>query len=155
MHRVIVNPDGTILDYGRSTRTPPVNLYNTVVVRDRHCRYPGCDRPPRWCEAHHVVPWEEQGPTSADNLVLLCSRHHHKIHLPGWRVHLKPDGEFEVITPWGNRRITRPPGHIDRPTLPIDEGSMREDMNAVEEHFEALFLRGEIQKRVRALVAAA
>ncbi|MEY2397511.1 MAG: hypothetical protein QOJ00_685 [Actinomycetota bacterium] len=154
VHRVVVNPDGTILDYGRSTRTPPVNLYNAVVVRDRHCRYPGCDRPPTWCEAHHVLPWEKQGPTSITNLVLLCSRHHHKIHLPGWRVHLAPDGEFEVVTPWGLRRITRPPGHDRKPRLPIDEGSMRDDMNAVEEHFEALFQRGEALKRVRALVAA-
>ncbi len=157
IHRVIVNPDGTILDYGRSTRTPPVNLYNAVVVRDRHCRYPGCDRPARWSEAHHVVPWEKQGPTSIHNLVLLCSKHHHQIHLPGWRVHLKRDGEFTVVTPWGNTRSTRPPGHIEQTVLPIgdDPDYMTERMNEVEEHFEALFLRGIIERRVEALKAAA
>src|SRR3712207_8689431 len=30
-------------------------------------------RKPRWCEAHHVVPWPK-GPTDLANLVLLCAR---------------------------------------------------------------------------------
>ena len=118
-HRVVIDAAGTILDYGRSTRTTPPNLYNAVVVRDAHCRYPGCDRPPSWCEAHHVLPWELGGATERDNLVLLCSRHHHKIHTKGWTAKLKPDGEFRVTSPWGDTRTTRPPGHIEQ--LPIGD----------------------------------
>lgn len=154
VHRVIVNPDGTILDYGRSTRTPPVNLYNAVVLRDQHCRHFGCDRPAKWCEAHHVVPWEEQGPTSLKNLVLLCSRHHHKIHLPGWRARLYDDGTFEVVSPWGQIRTTSPPGQKS-PELPIAEtAEYQERLNAVEEHFESLLQQDLVRKRVAALVAA-
>jgi hypothetical protein len=51
-----------------------------VIVRDRHCRFPGCDRPPSWCDAHHVRHWDKGGPTALHNLVLLCRRHHRLIH---------------------------------------------------------------------------
>jgi len=47
-----------------------------VIVRDRSCRFPGCDRPHTWCDAHHVVHWADGGPTAASNLLLLCRRHH-------------------------------------------------------------------------------
>jgi predicted restriction endonuclease len=58
---------------------------------------PGCDRPVHWCEAHHVWAWEDGGPTRLDNLVLLCSRHHHLAHKPGWTLKLLVDNNAEVI----------------------------------------------------------
>ncbi|HUC14479.1 MAG TPA: HNH endonuclease signature motif containing protein [Acidimicrobiales bacterium] len=42
-------------------------------MRDRHCRHPGCDLPPPWCDAHHVVHFSKGGPTRLDNLVLGCT----------------------------------------------------------------------------------
>ncbi|MGH9190847.1 MAG: DUF222 domain-containing protein, partial [Acidimicrobiales bacterium] len=51
LHRVFVAGRSSILDYGTTTRTVPANLYNALVIRDQHCRFPGCDRPPEWCEA--------------------------------------------------------------------------------------------------------
>ena len=45
----------------------------------------------------------------ADNLVLLCSRHHHVLHQPGWHAKLRPDGTFEVTDPEGRVRGTAPP----------------------------------------------
>jgi 5-methylcytosine-specific restriction endonuclease McrA len=51
-----------------------------VAARDRRCRFPGCDRPQTWCDAHHVVHWARGGPTSLANLVLLCRRHHRLVH---------------------------------------------------------------------------
>src|SRR4029453_18499003 len=50
VHRVIVAGRSGILDYGTTTRTVPANLFNALVIRDRHCRFPGCDRPPDWTE---------------------------------------------------------------------------------------------------------
>ncbi|HEX2063884.1 MAG TPA: HNH endonuclease signature motif containing protein, partial [Acidimicrobiales bacterium] len=77
------------------------NLWSALVVRDRRCRFPGCDREAGWCEGHHLLPWTEGGPTSLDNLVLLCSRHHHRLHEPGWHAKLMPDGELHVTSPEG------------------------------------------------------
>jgi hypothetical protein len=107
--RVVTGGPGVILDYGRETRVVPVGLRNAVVARDRHCRGDGCDRPPSWSEVHHVVPWEHGGSTSIDNLVLLCIRHHHLLHQPGWHAKLRPDGTLEITSPTGRHVETRPP----------------------------------------------
>jgi hypothetical protein len=78
--RVLVNGGSAPLDIGRKTRTVPAGLRRALVVRDRGCTYAGCDRPPRWCEAHHIIPWAQNGPTSLENLRLLCRRHHRMLH---------------------------------------------------------------------------
>ncbi|HUQ38829.1 MAG TPA: DUF222 domain-containing protein, partial [Acidimicrobiales bacterium] len=118
IHRVVTDGRSTILDYGRQTRTISEPLWNALVLRDRHCRWPGgCDRKPDWCEAHHVVPWTEGGETNLWNLVLDCTRHHHIVHLPGWHSKLLPDGTFVVTDPQGRVKRSRPPG-----VLPTDFG---------------------------------
>ena len=109
LHRVVMSGGSAILDYGTSTRTIPSPLWNALVVRDEHCRFPGCDRPSVWCEGHHVVWVTHDGRTELANLVLLCSRHHHVLHQPGWHAKLRPDGTFEVTDPEGVVRSTSPP----------------------------------------------
>ncbi|HZA79710.1 MAG TPA: DUF222 domain-containing protein, partial [Acidimicrobiales bacterium] len=109
LHRVFVAGRSSILDYGTTTRTVPANLYNALVIRDQHCRFPGCDRPPEWCEAHHVQWVTRGGPTSLENLVLECSRHHHLLHTPGWDAKLLPDATLIVTTPNGRTLQSRPP----------------------------------------------
>jgi hypothetical protein len=108
LHRVLTQGRSTILDYGATTRTAPANLWAALVVRDGHCRHPGCDRGPEWCEAHHIPPFP-RGPTSIDSMVLKCSRHHHLAHLKGWSEKLLPDGTLEVTTPRGLVLSSRPP----------------------------------------------
>ncbi|HVF73405.1 MAG TPA: DUF222 domain-containing protein [Acidimicrobiales bacterium] len=112
IHRVVTDGRSTILDYGTSTRTIPAPLWSALVLRDRHCRFDGCDRPSHWCEAHHVVPWQNGGRTSLANLVLKCSRHHHLGHQPGWSEKLQPDGTLVITDPRGRTRTTRPPGSL-------------------------------------------
>ena len=109
IHRVLTHGRSAILDYGTATRTIPAPLYNTLVVRDRHCRFPGCDRPASWCEGHHIHPWQAGGPTQLANLVLLCSRHHHLLHRPRWHTKLLPDTTLEITDPTGHTRISHPP----------------------------------------------
>jgi hypothetical protein len=109
LHRVVMAGRSTVLDYGTATRTVPAPLFNALVVRDEHCRFPGCDRPPGWCEAHHVVWVTHGGATEPANLVLVCSRHHHVLHQPGWHAKLLPDGVLEVTDPNGMVRATSPP----------------------------------------------
>ena len=79
--RVITDGPSRVLDVGRATRSIPPAIRRALVARDRHCRAPGCDRPPAWCDGHHIRHWEDGGPTSLDNLVLLCRRHHREMHL--------------------------------------------------------------------------
>ena len=109
IHRVITDGLGSILDYGRSTRTIPPAVYTALVLRDWGCRFPGCDRPAEWCEGHHVWHWEDGGPTNMGNLVLLCCNHHHRVHLPGWHIKLRPDGTVEVTNPDGLTTTSDPP----------------------------------------------
>jgi hypothetical protein len=98
--RVLLNSDGVPLDVGREHRLVTPGLRRAVVARDRCCTFPGCDRPPSWCVAHHIVHWVDGGPTSLDNLVLLCQRHHTLIHHGEWAVRLGPDQLPEFIPPF-------------------------------------------------------
>lgn len=54
-----------------------------VCRGDKGCSFPGCDRPPSWCQAHHIRHWIDGGVTDIDNLTLLCERHHHVVHTRG------------------------------------------------------------------------
>jgi hypothetical protein len=103
VRRVVLSGRSEPLDVGRKTSVVPPSMRRVVIVRDRHCRFPGCDRPHTWCDAHHVVHWADGGPTAAQNLVLLCRRHHRLIHerggfrlelLDGRPVFRRPDGSL-------------------------------------------------------------
>jgi Domain of unknown function (DUF222)/HNH endonuclease len=121
LHRVLTQGRSAILDYGTATRTIPAPLFNALVVRDQRCRFPGCDRPAAWCEGHHVRPWLFGGPTQLLNLVLLCSRHHHLLHKPGWHAKLVPDATLEVTDPLGRVRSTTPHDPSRASALPLRE----------------------------------
>lgn len=91
--RVITCGSSEPLDVGRRTAVVPAALRRAVVVRDRICQFPGCDRPHHWCDAHHVVHWADGGATALQNLSLLCRRHHRMVHTGPIRlelVHGKP-----------------------------------------------------------------
>jgi hypothetical protein len=109
VHRVVMSGRSSILDYGTATRTIAAPLWNSLVIRDEHCRCPGCDRPSTWCEGHHVVWVTQGGTTELANLVLVCTRHHHLLHQPGWHAKLRPDGDLKVTDPYGTVRETSPP----------------------------------------------
>jgi hypothetical protein len=81
--RVITRGPSEPLDIGRRTQVVPAALRRAVIIRDRHCRFPGCDRPPSWGDAHHIAHWADGGLTALSNLVLLCRRHHRMVHAPG------------------------------------------------------------------------
>jgi hypothetical protein len=107
--RVLIRPDGQILDLGRTTRTVSPAQWKALVIRDGGCAAPGCDRPAQWCEAHHLHPWILNGPTDLDNLVLLCGYHHRLLHEGGWALRIcrqrwvlvRPDGSMIAGEPVG------------------------------------------------------
>lgn len=76
----VLDTSGEILDVGRSRRLATSAMVRALWVRDGGCTFPGCTRPPTWCDAHHVRHWVDGGPTSVDNLALLCARHHTIVH---------------------------------------------------------------------------
>ena len=112
IHRVITDGRAGILDVGTATRVLTAAMWTALVIRDGHCRFPGCDRPATWCDGHHIQWVSKGGPTRLDNLVLLCRRHHKKLHQPGWHAKLLPDATFEVTNPDGLVRTSHPPGTL-------------------------------------------
>ncbi|GIV01123.1 MAG: HNH endonuclease [Actinomycetota bacterium] len=85
--RVITAGPSQVLDLGRRTPVVSPALRRALVVRDDGCAFPGCGRPPGWCDAHHVVHWADGGPTALSNLVLLCRPHHRMVH-HGFRIRM-------------------------------------------------------------------
>ena len=116
LNRVVTRGRSAILDYGTTTRLASDSQYHAMAARDGGCRWPGCDRPPGWCEAHHfkeVV--KDDGPTDIDEMGLFCSAHHHYLHQPGWQLigdtHdlaiRKPDGTL-IPAPCRGPAFTQP-----------------------------------------------
>ncbi len=107
--RVVLSGRSEPLDVGRRTPVVPPSMRRAVVVRDRRCRFPGCERPHTWCDSHHVVHWADGGPTAIQNLILLCRRHHRLVHRPGgFRLELV-DGRPAFFRPDGSRLEDRGP----------------------------------------------
>ncbi len=106
----VLGSDGAVLDVGRRTRAVGTALRHALVLCDDGCAFPGCDRPPSWCDAHHVRHWADGGPTDLDNLVLLCSAHHHLVHEGRWTIGLAADGRHGFRSPTG----AHPGADVDR-----------------------------------------
>ena len=83
---VPVDSSGIPVAAGSSTRTIPAALRTSLAVRDRGCRFPTCDRPVEWTDAHHIRFRAHGGPTTLGNLALLCRTHHGYVHEGGWRL---------------------------------------------------------------------
>jgi hypothetical protein len=100
------------LDIGAETETVSQGLRRALELRDRGCRFPGCDRVAAECEAHHLLHWAEGGPSTVDNVVLLCAPHHVLTHEGGWQVARDPySGEVRARRPDGTRlnAVSPPP----------------------------------------------
>ena len=59
----VLGADGAILDVGRAQRLVTAAIWVALVIRDQHCAFPGCRRPPVMCHAHHIVHWIDDGDT--------------------------------------------------------------------------------------------
>ncbi|HET8682982.1 MAG TPA: DUF222 domain-containing protein [Micromonosporaceae bacterium] len=95
----VLDGAGQPLDLGRVRRLVAGALRRALVLRDGGCAFPGCDRPARWCQGHHITSWVDGGPTCLSNVVLACGFHHRLLHHGGWTVHITPDGRPEFTPP--------------------------------------------------------
>lgn len=78
---------GQVIDLGREVRRFTRAQRIALAARDGGCLFPECDRPPSWCEAHHIDEWmRHQGRTDIADGILLCRHHHMLVHNNGWRV---------------------------------------------------------------------
>jgi len=97
MSRVLL-AGSTVIDVGRATRVVSAPTMRALRVRDKGCRFPGCDRKVDWSNPHHIIFWARGGPGRLPNLVLLCYYHHRLVHEGGWQV-IKSGREFRFLPP--------------------------------------------------------
>ncbi|MBG6101765.1 hypothetical protein IW249_002179 [Micromonospora vinacea] len=95
----VLGGNSQVLDVGRQRRLFTGPLRRALVLRDGGCAFPGCDRPPRWCDGHHIRHWADGGATALVNAVLLCGYHHRLIHRGDWEVRVAADGRPDFLPP--------------------------------------------------------
>jgi hypothetical protein len=105
---IVCNGTSQPLDVGRQQRLFSGALRQALAIRDGGCSFPDCDKPPRDCDAHHLVPWWDHGETALHNGSLLCRFHHQQVepqdrngvqpHLR-WVMRMSHDGYPEAIPP--------------------------------------------------------
>jgi Domain of unknown function (DUF222)/HNH endonuclease len=131
---VVLDPRGAVLHLGRTRRLASPAQRLALAARDRGCSFPACDRPPDWCETHHVTPWADGGTTDLNNTTLLCGFHHREHTKRGWTVRLV-HGLPEWIPPrWIDPQQVprRNSAHhlavrFPPPTVPLQRGSRTDD----------------------------
>ena len=108
---MVLGSRGEVLNQGRRIYLPTIAQRHAVAIRDRHCAFPGCRRPAKWTDVHHIVAFKpgaaNGGRTDLDNLLLLCDKHHHMVHEGHWKLNgtaldftiHRPDGTlFDHVT---------------------------------------------------------
>lgn len=112
------DPEGRLLDLGRTTRVPNRAQQIYLRVRDGGCQFPGCGVEATRCVIHHVTWWRHDGRTDRSNLVCLCLPHHTAIHRGGWRLAADPDGGWQWTSPLGHTH------HVTGGRLPTAGGPL-------------------------------
>lgn len=101
--------DGQPLDVGREQRLYTRRQRIALAARDGGCRWPGCERPPSWTEAHHTKHWQrDDGRTDVADGILLCRHHHLLLHNNHWEI-TRDGAQYWLV----------PPANVDREQRPI------------------------------------
>lgn len=106
---ILFDDDGQSVNLGRTRRRFTARQRDALAARDGGCRFPDCERPPSWTEAHHIREWRHGGRTDLADGILLCRHHHLLIHNNGWRIE-REGGRYRLI----------PPAEHDPARTPID-----------------------------------
>ena len=97
--RILLGADSAVIDVGCEKRVISPSQRKALNVRDKGCRWPGCDRTATWAEGHHLKHWIRGGPSDLPNLALLCARHHWMAHEGKWQLVKTVEGKFLAIPP--------------------------------------------------------
>ena len=122
---VVLDGDGVTLDVGRAKRVATREQRRALRAMYRTCAHPGCTVGFDDCDIHHVNPWTPTGLTDLDNLLPLCSRHHHLVHEGGWTLILRADR----TTVW-----CRPDGTIHYDGSTVDVAPAGVALSEIPEH---------------------
>ncbi len=117
VQRVVVDDRGVPINVGRRHRTATNAQWLAIRAIYRACAWHGCERPLSWCQLHHVHEWENGGPTDLDNLVPLCSQHHHAVHEGGWSLKLWNNRRLDAYSPDGHHQVTTHPDRLPQPAI--------------------------------------
>lgn len=97
---IMFDDGGECLNVGREQRLFTKRQRQGLAVRDGGCMWPDCDRPPSWCEAHHIEFWHrDNGRTDIGLGILLCRRHHLLLHNHNWQIIRVGGATYELIPP--------------------------------------------------------
>jgi hypothetical protein len=102
----IIEHDGHPIDVARERRTATRKQRRLLRAMYRTCAHPHCTVTFDHCQIHHVTWWERLGRTDIDNLVPLCTSHHHLVHEGHWTLTLTPDRTITLTRPDGTTHHT-------------------------------------------------
>jgi len=96
---ILFNNNGDVINHGHEQRLYGGPQKLDLAARDGGCTFGYCDRPPSWCEAHHIDHWaRDHGKTNLDRGLLLCRHHHMLVHNNGWDIE-RVEGQTVFIPP--------------------------------------------------------
>jgi hypothetical protein len=87
---VVLDGRSVPIDVGRSKRLATIHQRRALEAIHPTCAIPDCEVIFDHCNVHHIEYWENGGATDLNNMVPLCSRHHHAAHEGGWKLELNP-----------------------------------------------------------------
>jgi len=94
---VVLDGRSVPIDVGRSKRLATIHQRRALEAIHPTCAIPDCEVIFDHCNVHHIEYWENGGATDLNNMVPLCSRHHHAAHEGGWKLNLNPETrELEI-----------------------------------------------------------
>jgi len=126
-HLLVTDNNGQLLSVSRTYRFTPLTARTVKKRYGGRCGFPGCWR--RGQDLDHVQPWSKGGPTSPDNVIPLCRRHHNLVTHHGWQHDLdtrtgriawtSPLGTRSTVDPLDYRPITAQPPPSPPPPGPV------------------------------------
>ncbi|MGY1724214.1 DUF222 domain-containing protein [Blastococcus sp. SYSU DS0533] len=109
--RLVIGPDGDVLDHGRRQRVSPPHLRRALDARDRSCVFTGCHAPTHRCDVHHLIHWADGGQTDLHNCAAVRSPPHQgPPRIPRRTPTRRPMAHLAAR----RHRDPRPPPHHDR-----------------------------------------